>query len=172
MIESDIAQITNVINLYALAVDTHSWELFDDVFTADIAIDFGGPAAWQDRDSLKAAFAAIHDPFRSTQHFTSNHQIKVIGDTATAISYVRGMFMRSMPEGGDLFDSTGWYDDTLIRTPHGWRIKRRSSRMSWWGGNPKVLETAPGAGTPSVMASLAQEADNDAIQHLGRLLQR
>ena len=171
MTESDIVQITNVINLYALAVDTHRWDLFDDVFTADIAIDFGGPAAWQNRDALKAAFAAIHEPFRSTQHFTSNHQIRIVGDDATATSYVRGMFMRNMPAGGDLFESTGWYDDALIRTPHGWRIQRRSSRMTWWGGNPKVLETAPGAGAPAVFASLSQEAADGAIAHLAHLLQ-
>ncbi len=170
MPDTDLFEITNVINLYALAVDTHSWDLLDQVFTPDIAIDFGGPAAWTGLDALKEAFQAIHTPFRSTQHFTTNHQIKTAGDRATCTSYVRGVFMRAMPEGGDMFESTGWYDDALVRSPAGWRIQRRSSRMTWWGGNAKVLETAPGAGAPEMLASLSAEAG--AVQHLAHLHQR
>jgi hypothetical protein len=172
MAERDLPDIVNVINLYALAVDTHAWELFDQVFTPDIEIGFGGPAAWNSLNALLAAFQAIHEPFRSTQHFTSNHQVRVDGDSATATSYVRAIFQRTVPEGGDTFESTGWYDDVLVRTPMGWRIKRRNSRMTWWGGNPKVLETAPGAGAPAVLDSLCAEAGRRTIFHLGQLRKR
>lgn len=170
MAESGLGEIVNLVNLYALAVDTRSWALFDQVFTPDIAIDFGGPAAWNDLAALKAGFAAIHDPFKSTQHFTSNHQIKITGEQATCTSYVRGQFFRDMPAGGNRFESTGWYDDLLIRTAQGWRIKRRSCRLTWWDGNPKVLETAPGAGVSGTPDSLAAEAGKAAIFHLSQLL--
>lgn len=166
---NDIADIVNVINLYAVAVDTHSWDLLDEVFTEDVAVSFGGPAAFQGRAQLKQAFAAIHEPFESTQHITTNHQVKVAGDSATALAYVFGRFMRSVPEGGNLFESTGWYDDALVRTANGWRISRRSSRMTWWGGNPVVLQTAPGAGTPEVLASLCADARADALAHVRAL---
>ena len=165
----DITAITATINLYAVAVDTLHWELFDRVFTPDIAIDFGGPAAFAGLDTLKAAFAAIHAPFRATQHFTSNHHIAVSGDEATCLSYVRGVFVRDVP-GGAMFESTGWYDDRLVRTPEGWRISWRASRMTWWGGNPEVLRTSPEAGVPEETDSLSAEAAAGRLVHLAALL--
>lgn len=76
----DIVAITGVINLYPVAVDTRQWRLFDRVFTPDCVVDFGGPARFEGLDALKTAFDAIHQPFKATQHFTSNHQILASGD--------------------------------------------------------------------------------------------
>ena len=36
--------------------------------------------------------------------------------------------------------ATGWYDDELVRTGSGWRIKRRVCRLLSWTGNPAVPE--------------------------------
>ena len=49
-----------------------------------------------------------------------------------------------MPDGGNMWESTCWYDDQLVRTPEGWRIKTRICRVLWWGGNARVRETIPG----------------------------
>ncbi len=170
MNSDDIVSITNTINLYATAVDTLQMDLLDRVFTPDIAIDFGGPAAFTGLDTLKAAFVAIHEPFKATQHFTSNHQIAVDGEAATCLSYVRGVFVREMPEGGNMFESTGWYDDQLVHTAQGWRIAKRASLMTWWGGNPDVLRTSPEAGPPEDTASLSAEAKAGRLAHLNALL--
>jgi hypothetical protein len=168
MFADDLVTITNTVNLYAVAVDTLQWPLLDRVFTPDIAIDFGGPAAFTGLETLKAAFAAIHAPFKATQHFTSNHQIVVTGETATCLSYVRGVFVREVP-GGSMFESTGWYDDRLVRTSEGWRISWRASRMTWWGGNPDVLKTSPEAGVPEETDSLSVEAAAGRLVHLAAL---
>lgn len=165
----DIVAITNTINLYAIAVDTQQLALFDRVFTADVTVDFGGPAAFEGLATLKAAFETIHAPFKSTQHFTSNHQIAVDGEQATCLSYVRGVFVRDVP-GGSMFESTGWYDDHLLRTGQGWRIDRRSSRMTWWGGNPEVLRTSPEAGPPKETDSLSAQARAGRLRHVAALL--
>ena len=76
-----------------------------------------------------------------------------------------------MPDGGNMFESTGWYDDTLVRTAEGWRIASRSSRMTWWGGNPDVLRTAPEAGPPAETDSLCAEAVAGRLTHLRALLE-
>jgi len=170
MSAEDVVEITNTVNLYATAVDCLQWSLFDRVFTDDIAIDFGGPAAFDGLATLKTAFEAIHRPFKATQHFTSNHQILVTGDRATCLSYVRGVFIRDVPEGGNMFESTGWYDDVLVRSPNGWRISKRSCLQSWWGGNPEVLRTAPEAGPPDETDSLSAEASAGRLAHLEALL--
>jgi len=115
MRSEDVVGVISVVNLYAVAVDCQRWELFDEVFTADAEADFGGPARWPDRASLKRDFAAIHAPFDATQHVTTNHQVVVDGDLAHCISYVVGRFLRRLPEGGGMFESGGWYDDRLLR---------------------------------------------------------
>jgi hypothetical protein len=172
MASGDIAEIINVINLYPVAVDSLSWDLFDLIFTPDVQTNFGGGAKWQDLASLKRDFAAIHEPFEATLHFTSNHQVGVDGDQATCISYVRGQFIRDVGEGGNMFESTGWYDDRLVRTAAGWRIKERACRSVWAGGNPLVLQTKPGVTGDQTMDSLSREARAGRVWRLQALNRR
>lgn len=172
MAAEDLAEIVNLVNFYAIAVDSQQWHLFDRIFTEDIDADFGGPAVWRGLASLKQAFAAIHAPFASTQHATRGHHVAVDGETATCLSYVHGRFIRDMPEGGNMFESIGWYDDTLVRTAAGWRIARRGCRTQWWGGNPAVLQTAPGANVEHVLNSLRTEVQAGRIGHFQALAAR
>ncbi|MDG2003450.1 MAG: nuclear transport factor 2 family protein [Novosphingobium sp.] len=166
----DFDAITNTVNLYPVAVDTLQWSLFDRVFTEDCVVDFGGPAVFEGLEPLKQVFDVIHAPFKATQHFTSNHHIDVTGSGATCLSYVRGVFVRDVTEGGNMFESTGWYDDVLLRTGGGWLISRRVCRMSWWGGNPDVIRTSPEAGPPAETDSLSAEAKAGRLAHLDALL--
>jgi ketosteroid isomerase-like protein len=170
MPSNDIEAICNTVNLYPVAVDSLTWELFDRVFTEDCIADFGGPAVFQGLEPLKQIFEVIHRPFKASQHFTSNHQVQVDGDAATCLSYVRAIFVRDMPEGGNMFESTGWYDDVLVRTADGWRISKRVSRMTWWGGNGDVIRTSPEAGPPEETDSLSAEAAAGRLAHVNALL--
>jgi hypothetical protein len=170
MAAAQIAEIVNLINFYPIAVDAQQWDLFDRIFTDDVAADFGGAARWQGLASLKQAFEAIHAPFASTQHATRGHHVALDGsDAATCLSYVHGRFIRDVPEGGNMFESIGWYDDALIRTPEGWRIARRSCRIQWWGGNPAVLQTAPDVHIEHVLNSLRDEVRGGRIGHFQAL---
>jgi hypothetical protein len=167
-----VVGVINVVNLYAVALDCQRWELFDQVFTADAEADFGGPARWQDRAALKRDFAAIHSPFDATQHVTTNHQVVVDGDRANCISYVVGRFIRTVPEGGNMFESGGWYDDRLVRAGDGWRISNRLCRMVWWSGNPRVLQTTPGVPVEQQLFSLKTEAEARRIAWLDAMAGR
>lgn len=165
----EVAAIVNVINLYPVAVDTQTWRLFDHVFTEDVHADFGGPARWGDLASLKQAFDAIHAPFAATQHATRGHHVAVDDERATCLSYVLGRFIREVPSGGNMFESAGWYDDELVRTPAGWRISKRVCRMLWWGGNPAVLLTSPDVHIEHLLDSLVAEAKAGRLGHLKSL---
>jgi hypothetical protein len=169
MSSDDIAGIINVINLYALAVDTLQFDLFDCVFSHDVCVDFGGAAKWQDLVSLKRDFAVIHSPFDATQHTTTNHQVVVEGHGASAISYVHGRFVRKVAEGGNMFESCGWYDDRIVRTGNGWRIAHRVCRTIWNGGNPRVLQTMPGVTVEPELHSLSAEASARKLSYLDAL---
>jgi SnoaL-like domain len=166
MYSEDIVQIINIINLYPVAVDTRRWDLLDQVFTEDARIEFGGAAKWNDLISLKRDFELIHRPFEATLHVTTNHQVVVNNDRANCLSYVHGRFIREVPEGGSLFESVGWYDDFLVRSSAGWRIKMRSCRMVWAGGNPAVLQTMPGVSGEQRLDSLSREAGAGRLAHL------
>jgi hypothetical protein len=162
----DVLEIIGVTNLYALAVDTRRWDLFDRVFAADAQADFGGPARWEDLASLKRDFAAIHEPFAATQHVTTNHQVVGAGERANCMSYVRGCFIREVPEGGNMFESGGWYDDAFVKTFAGWRIQSRTCRTVWTQGNPLVLQTMPGVTVEQKLDSLGAEAKAGRLAYL------
>jgi hypothetical protein len=169
MLGEEIAAIVNVINLYAVAVDTQEWDLFDRVFTEDASTDFGGAAAFSGLATIKQVFSVIHEPFSATMHVTTNHQVNMSGNTASCLSYVHGRFIREVPEGGNMFESTGWYDDLLVRMDGGWRIRQRSCRTVWWGGNPAVLQTTPDVHVEPELNSLRADARAGKLAHLRRL---
>jgi hypothetical protein len=141
MSNPDSLDIIGVINLYALAIDTQRWELLDCVFTLDARADYN-PASrwsqWSDLATLKRDFAAFHDPLDGSQHTVTNHQVIVDGDHANALSYVVVRLIRKMSEGENFFQMGGWYDDRLVRTRAGWRIKTRVFRGNWWEGNLRI----------------------------------
>ncbi|PEQ13787.1 hypothetical protein B2G71_05600 [Novosphingobium sp. PC22D] len=159
MTADDISQIVNVVNLYAVATDSRRYELFRQVFTDTVHLDFGAGAAIDGLDTLISAYQDIHAGFSATQHMTSGHTVQVEGDEARAFSYVSARFRRELDDGEGLFTSTGWYDDVLVRTWHGWRISERASRMVSYAGDHRVMQAMPGVDTNYVLASLFQEAD-------------
>ncbi len=158
MPSDDRMAVVHTTNLYATAVDTLQWALFERVFTPDISIDFGGGAVWSGLGPLCEAFAAIHSPFKATQHITTNHTVAVDGDRAHCFSYVLGRFIRDIGQGDEMFESGGWYDDTLVRHGEDWLISNRVCRSIWVKGNPAVLATGPETGIPELFSPAVEAA--------------
>lgn len=156
---SDIVAITQLVNLYGLAVDSQRWELFDRIFATDGDADYGSTSHWTNREQFKSEFAAFHEPFDSTQHTMSTHVIDVDGDQARSFCNGGWRLIRKAVDGNPLWEGTGWYDDALLRTPDGWRITRRVCRITWWTGNPSVNETIPGVKFDLATTVLRGEAD-------------
>ena len=127
--------ITQVINRYGLAMDTRRWDLFDSIFTEDVELVYPG-SRWHDRATFKTDFARAHERFDATQHAMMNHLVEVDGDTASAFTYCSWRLICRGTEGGDYLEGTAWYDDVLVRSEAGWRIKRRVCRILWAEGNP------------------------------------
>jgi hypothetical protein len=169
MPSDDISAIINVVNLYPLAVDTRKWELFDLIFTPDVHADFATPTPWTDLASLKRDFKAVHDPFDHTQHVVTNHVVVVDGDRADCTSYVRARLSREAP-GGNIFEMAGWYDDGLVRTSAGWRIKSRKTNIIWMGGEPRVLMPDSDGTVPTGLPAFHTVANAGAIPTVKALL--
>ena len=51
-----------------------------------------------------------------------------------------GCWFGRRPKAGPPGPGTGWYDDHVVRTDDGWRIKKRVCRLQGWTGNPLVPE--------------------------------
>ena len=172
MADQNSFAIIQVINLYALAMDTQRWEMFDQIFTNDIEADFSETAQWSDLGSFKSDFATYHAPFDSTQHIMMNHLVEVAGDRAQAFTYGSWRLIRKGVEGGDLWEGTGWYDDELVRTAEGWRIKTRVCRVVWWGGNALVNQPIPGVGFDLHSCVLRDEAKAGKIGYVNATSRR
>lgn len=135
----DKAAIIEVLNLYAFALDSHQWDLFNDIFTEDVKAEFGpASAAWPDVASLTSAFEDFHKTLDTHQHTMMGHLVHVEGDKAYTFTYGNWLLVRKAAVGGPTWLGSGWYDDELVRTDRGWRIRHRISKLISYTGNPDV----------------------------------
>lgn len=138
---SDKSAIIEALNLYAFALDARQWDLFDRVFTNDVEAVFGpAGAGWNGLSEFKESFAGFHATLDRHVHTMMGQLVHVDGDTANAFSFGNWLLVREAAEGGSTWLGTGYYDDELVRTDQGWRIKKRVCRLLSWTGNPSVPE--------------------------------
>lgn len=163
---SDRDEIIQLLNLYAFALDTQRWELFDRVFTEDCDVDYGVTSHWTSRASFKADFGAFHALFDATQHFMSNQLVTADGDTANAHTYFNARLIRHAAGEPPIWDGTGYYDDRLQRTGDGWRISKRVCRVVSWTGNPKVQAPMEDIEFQLDLVSLHGEATEGRLNYL------
>jgi hypothetical protein len=164
---NDREEIIEKINLYALAMDTQRWDLFDRIFIERCDADYGSSAHWTDREQFKADFGAFHAPFDATQHMMMNHQVAVIDrDHAHSMTYGSWRLVRKAAGDNPLWDGTGWYDDEWVHTHGGWRIARRVCRVIWYTGNDAVRETIPGVTFEDERTTLRREGDAGRVSFL------
>ena len=120
---TDREQISDLLVRYATGIDRRDWDLFRTVFTEDCDLDYGDIGAWHGADAVVEFMTAAHDLAGHTLHRITNIVASVDGDTATARAYVNALIMAGDNTSG--VDAVGFYDDELVRTGDGWRIRRR-----------------------------------------------
>jgi hypothetical protein len=159
--ERDERAIEKVLRLYALAMDTRRWDLFDDIFATDAVIRYPG-MVWNDLASFKKDFADAHAGYDATQHAAMTPLVEVDGDSACSFVYTSFRLIKLGTEGGDFAEGQAWNDDRWVRTADGWRIRERSCRILWSEGNPAVR----GATKPLRMNVMREEAAEGKIGFL------
>jgi 3-phenylpropionate/cinnamic acid dioxygenase small subunit len=135
---ADRAEIHDLIVRYGWSIDTKDWALLDTCFTEDAEVDYSsnpggkkGPYK-QIRSWLEKMISA----FPITQHLMSNIDVQLAGDTATCRTMVTNPQGAATREGPLHFFYVGArYDDQLVRTPDGWRIKLRVETTLWFEGS-------------------------------------
>ncbi len=166
--------IVNVLSMYGAVLDAHQWDLFDGIFAQDVEADYPGVLHWFDLKTFKRDFASYHESLDNHQHYISNQQVLVRGDRANSLSYsiYRLAERGTGEEAGNVRHGSAWYDDELILTSAGWRIRKRVARVFWALGGAPARETMPGAGIQrGATSSLIEEANAGRVAYFNALKQ-
>lgn len=140
---SDRLEIRNLIDEYASSIDDRRTDRLVAVFTEDA--DFFVTQAGSDESLMSyhgaselAEIMTLISPFGHTMHVMLNHQAKVAGDTATALTYCTANHLLGDPAEANLTMALKYKDD-LTRTDDGWRIARRQV-IRFWNEVHKLLD--------------------------------
>ena len=123
---SDRFEIMDLLTDYCTVIDSKDIDALDLIFTNDARIDYskaGGPTA--DLKTIKKYLNEYLDDL-PRQHMISNFKIRINGDSADVRCLCHNPL--ELPRQGDMLEVAFWglwYDDKLIRTSSGWRIKER-----------------------------------------------
>lgn len=138
--DADRQAVIDLTIAYAWAIDAHDWDALRDIFLPDAT------ALLVDErvgiDSIIERIRTALTPLDASQHLIGNHQVRLNGDTATCRCYLQAQHVRRAAEGGPNFIVAGRYEDEMVRTPAGWRIRRRVLVRTWTEGNPNVVRAA------------------------------
>ena len=129
---------------YSRALDSHTFDDLDHVFTTNVIADYAHAGQHTNIGQVKRACHDALVELDSSHHQNGNHWADIDGDTANAGCYFRVHLFRSGAPGGDSYRMGGRYDDELIRTTDGWRIPRRTITIDWSEGNPQIRSFAVG----------------------------
>jgi hypothetical protein len=121
----DYIEILQLYNRYCHALDMGSGEAFASTFTDDGEFTGGRPKghAGDDRTPRKGKAALTQMGARGgTRHFTANLVVTKTPDGAKGSCYLLLYSARDTP---DSWTEISVYDDTLVKTPQGWKFKKR-----------------------------------------------
>ena len=135
----DRLAIQDVLTRYGTSLDDKNWERLATCFLPDAVADYGALGDHQGYDEIEKICRNALEPLDGSQHFISNFEIRVDGDTAKTRSYLMAQHIRKSAPGGPHFLLAGVYRDEFVRTSDGWRIRRRELATTWTEGNPLVI---------------------------------
>lgn len=121
----DYIEILQLYNRYCHALDMGSGEAFASTFTEDGEFTGGRPAghANGDRTPRKGREALTQMGSRGgTRHFTANLVVTRTPEGAKGSCYLLLYSARTTP---DSWVEISIYDDTLVKTPQGWKFEKR-----------------------------------------------
>lgn len=137
----DERAIVGIALRYARSIDTKDQELFLSCFTPDAL--FGLPKLRNDPGmKLELALPFLQSLFSATQHVTTNFEVTVSGDRAVMRSLYIATHVWREKFSDPLFVMGGHYEDDLVRTDDGWRIRDRLLVNAWYTGDRGAIAAA------------------------------
>jgi ketosteroid isomerase-like protein len=135
---ADKQEITEICYRYGLALDRRDWAALAALFTPDADAFYLDMPPAHGYKAIEDTCRTALEPLSATQHLISNVVVRLDGDRAESTCYLQAQHVKTGTAGGDNFIIAGRYDDKLLRTPDGWRIRERRLQLIWTDGNPAV----------------------------------
>ncbi len=124
-----IVMINQVLAQYGHLVDAKEWDRFDELFVADAELDYrlvNVPEILHGLDAIKDFFRSVNHP---SAHYCTNVYVEDDAGTTRVKSKFLAPYTRERHQprrwyGGD-------YDDVVVETAAGWRIRSRTCSARW-----------------------------------------
>ncbi len=146
MIESEMNRLLDereIVSLavrYCWALDERDWEALASIFITEATAQLGAPGIRQGREEIVEMCRLALTPLDASHHLVSNHQVSVFQDMAVHRCYLQAQHVRKdVPKGSPNYMVAGRYEDQLVRTAEGWRIKHRDLIVTWTEGNREAV---------------------------------
>jgi len=138
----DESEISKVLIAYATGIDARDFKLFRTCFADDCNATYNmgpgtKPMSWSSGEALTKFMEEVHVDFGYTLHHITNIVIHPAAEGAKARSYVHAVLQ--MKDGSNGMDVHGYYDDVLVKTKDGWKIKTRTSMTVKAQGAPPAM---------------------------------
>lgn len=148
--QSDENQIRELLHQCARAIDSKDWQLFEDCFTEEVQLTYGGsgnsphaggvPRTFADRAELVEYIRMTHQPLGHTLHGMSNVSITVDPpQDARARAYGRVVLTHEAHPEGNYWETAGYCEDRRRNDGSGWRISAHHLTRVWANGNQRIL---------------------------------
>ncbi len=136
----DYVAIVDLLNRYATALDTRSWDLLASCFTEDATYElpFAGYRHCRGNRVIAETFRELLRDLDSTQHLITNHVIEVREGEIRTTCYFQAQHYVAGAIGGSTFTSGGRYLDRIIKDGDDWKILHRSLERIWTAGNSSL----------------------------------
>jgi len=134
---SDRIEIQDLLARYTDAIDRRDWDALDRIFTDDALIDYtamGG--ARGGLVEIKHFLAEALPMFETFQHLVGSSVVDIDGDEATARTICHNPMVLRGGKDPHLLVCGLWYQDSLVRTPDGWRISERVEESAYMKEEP------------------------------------
>lgn len=135
---SDYIEIRQLVSRYAYAVDTgaDNGNVYASLFALDGAFADRMGRETKGREALAALARRNTRGPQSAFHFVVNHVIEPTSEGAVGKEYLLQLRMGEGERPNDIFGG-GHYEDVYVKTPDGWRFKRRQFIPSEGSANPR-----------------------------------
>ena len=112
----------------AEAMDRRDWDALDHIVAEDADGDFGTGGKIIGRAGFVQLFRHFLGNCGPTQHLLGNVRVRLDGDVAQSVCYVRDMHQGSGERAHLFMSSPGEYHDRWMRTADGWRLTHRTKK--------------------------------------------
>jgi ketosteroid isomerase-like protein len=124
----DKDSIVDLVHRYSYCVDHRLYDEVVNLFTEDCTVDYGpvGPPV-RTRAALRRMFGHLDGAFKATSHHNANVLVTFEDDDSAKVR--TSVYAWHEQADGVTPRLWGYYHDSVVRNPEGWRIETRQLRV-------------------------------------------